>query len=214
MPVFCFLCEEYCHFGNVYFCNCCTILKVLMLKDCHVLIFRMGFILISCLLLLHRFANEDGVRSLCTTSVRLNEKKTGDASSNHNDKPNENRESEPTETPPLIDQKVEVDKNTIIMAKENKKPVKSETDNGIITQSQPTVNTEQQKQAKAQTSKSGKESLLDLLGVMKVEVTNKRKVKGVKFRQSYEPLSTSKPAVMESTISMFQQATVEASTQR
>lgn len=177
----------------------------------------MRFILISCLLLLHRFPNEGGVRSLCKTSVRLSEKKSGDASSNQNDKPNENRESEPTEISPLIDQKVEVDKNTIIMAKEskeNKKPVKSETDDGIIPQSQPTVNTEQQKQAKTQTAKSGKESLLNLLGAMKVEVTNKRKVKGVKFRQSYESLSTSKPAAMESTISMFQQATEEASTQR
>lgn len=188
-----------------------------MLKDCHVLIFHMRFILISCLLLLHRFANEGGVRSLCTTLIRLSEKESGIASSNQDEKPNENRESEPTETPPLVDQKVEVEKNTIIMAnesKENEKPVKSETDERIIPQSQPTVNTEQQKQAKAQTAKSGKESLLDLLGAMKVEVTNKRKVKGVKFRQSYESLSTSKPAAMESTISMFQQATVEASTQR
>lgn len=188
-----------------------------MLKDCHVLIFHMRFLLIFYLLLLHRFANEGGVRSLCTTLIRLSEKKSGIDSSNLSEKPNENGESEPTETPPWIDQKVVVDKNTIIMAKESKedeKPVKSETDDGIIPQSQPTVNTEQQKQAKAQTAKSGKESLLDLLGAMKVEVTNKRKVKGVKFRQSYESLSTSKPAAMESTISMFQQATVEASTHR
>lgn len=164
-------------------------------------------------MLLHRFSNEVAVRSLSTTSFRLSEKKSGLASSNQD----ENRENEPSETPPLIDQKVEVNKNNIIMAKdsiENENPVKSETDDGIIPQSQLTVNTEQQKQPKAQTAKSGKENLLDLLGAMKVEVTSKRKVKGVKFRQSYESLSTSKPAAMESTISMFQQATVEASTQR
>lgn len=183
-----------------------------MLKDCHVLIFHKRFLLIYCLLLLHRFANEGGVRSLCTTLVRLSETKSGVDSSNLSEKPNGNGESESTESPPLID-----DKNTIILvkeSKENEKLVKSETDDGIIPQSQPTVNTEQQKQAKAQTAKSGKESLLDLLGAMKVEVTNKRKVKGVKFRQSYESLPTSKAAAMESTISMFQQATVEASAHR
>lgn len=164
-------------------------------------------------MLLHRFSNEVAVRSLCTTSLRLSEKKSGLVSSNQD----ENRENEPSETPPLKDQKVEVNKNNVIMAKdsnESENPVKSETDDGIIPQSQLTVNTDQQKQPKAQTAKSGKESLLDLLGAMKVEVTSKRKVKSVKFRQSYESSSTSKPAAMESTISMFQQATVEASTQR
>lgn len=173
--------------------------------------------LVSCFLLLHRFANEGGVRSICTTLVRLSEKKIGVDSSNHNDKPNKNKEREPTETPSVTDQKVEVDKNTIVMVKENKeneKPVQSATDDGIIPQSQSTVNTEQQKQTKAQTAKSGKKSLLDLLGTMKVEVTHKKKVKGVKLGQSSESLSASKPTAMESTISMFQQATVEASTQR
>lgn len=195
------------------FATSVSFLKVLMLKCCHVLIFNVRVLLISCPLLLHRFSNEVAVRSLCTTSLRLSEKKSGLVSSNQD----ENRENEPSETPPLIDQKVEVNKNNIIMAKEsneNENPVKSETDDGIIPQSQLTVNTEQQKQPKAQTAKSGKESLLDLLGAMKVEVTSKRKVKGVKFRQSHESSSTSKPAAMESTISMFQQATVEASTQR
>lgn len=165
-------------------------------------------------MLLLRFANEGGVRSLCT-SIKLCEKKSGVDTSNHNEKPNGSKESGPTETPTSIDQKVE---KTIIMAKEsqeeNEKPVKSDTDDGVPTQSRPTVNTEQQKQVKAPTAKSGKESLLDLLGVMKVDVTNKRKVKSVKYRQNYESIPTSKPAAMESTISMFQQATVEASTQR
>lgn len=63
-------------------------------------------------------------------------------------------------------------------------------------------------------AKSGKESLLDLLGAMKVEVTNKRKLKNLKVKQGYESTSKSKTAAMESTISMFQKATVEASSQR
>uniref|UniRef100_A0A3Q3X183 Small ribosomal subunit protein mS31 n=1 Tax=Mola mola TaxID=94237 RepID=A0A3Q3X183_MOLML len=68
-------------------------------------------------------------------------------------------------------------------------------------------------QVKTDAPKSGKESLLHLLGAMKVEVTNKRKLKYLKFKQSYESTPTSKPAALESTISMFQQATVEASSQ-
>lgn len=197
----------------VIFATSVSFLKILMLTYCPALIFHMRVVLISFLLLLRRFSNGGAVRSLCTTSVRLSEKKSGVASSNQD----ENGENEPSETPPLIDQKVEVDKNNIIIAKEgneNQNSVKSETGDGIIPQVQLTVNTEHQKQPEAQTAKSGKESLLNLLSAMKVEVTNKRKVKGVKFRQNYESSSTSKPAAMESTISMFQQATVEASTQR
>ena len=166
-------------------------------------------------MLLHRFAKEDGVRSLYTTSVRLSDNKSGVPFSNQDEKPNENREHEPTETPPLVHHKVEVGKNTIIMAKdsmENEKPVKSETDDGVIPQ--PTVNTKQQKQPETPTARSEKESLLDLLKIMKVEVTNKRKVNSVQFKQSYQSLSTSKMATLESTISMFQQATLEASAQR
>lgn len=162
-----------------------------------ILLFLIKFLLTTRLLLLHRFANEVGVRSLCTTSVKLCEKKSGVASSSQNDIPNGTGEHEPTETPLSNEQKVEVASEGIIMAEESK-------DNGIRTQSQPT-------QVKA---KSGKESLLDLLGGMKVEVTNKRKVKGVKFRQSPQSIPMSKPAAMESTISMFQQAKVEASTER
>lgn len=161
-------------------------------------------------MLQHRFDGESGVRSLCTTSVKLCEKKSGVASS-QNDNPNGNSEREPTETPLSNEQKVEVDNEGIIMAHESKENAKPETEDGITTQPQPTVITDQRTQVKA---KTGKENLLDLLGGMKVEVTNKRKVKGVKFRQSPQSIPTSKPAAMESTISMFQQATVEASTER
>uniref|UniRef100_A0A672FRZ5 Small ribosomal subunit protein mS31 n=1 Tax=Salarias fasciatus TaxID=181472 RepID=A0A672FRZ5_SALFA len=69
-----------------------------------------------------------------------------------------------------------------------------------------------QTQVKTEAVKSGKENLLDLLGAMKVEVTSKRKLKSLRITQT--PVASaqqkSKPA-MESTISMFQQATGEAS---
>lgn len=92
------------------------------------------------------------------------------------------------------------------------------TDDGSTAQQQVDVKIEQvvavPKQVKTDAAKSGKESLLDLLGAMKVEVTNKRKLKNLKVKTSYEPTPKSKPADMESTISMFQKATVEASSQR
>ena len=63
--------------------------------------------------------------------------------------------------------------------------------------------------------KTGKESLLDLLVAMKVDVTtSKKRSKGTKIPARHEPTVTPKPAAMESTHSMFQKATVEASIQR
>lgn len=58
--------------------------------------------------------------------------------------------------------------------------------------------------------KTGKESLLDLLGAMKVEVTNKKNFKSLKVQGSSKPVARPKPAEMESTISMFQNASVPA----
>ncbi|XP_035637176.1 28S ribosomal protein S31, mitochondrial isoform X2 [Oncorhynchus keta] len=55
--------------------------------------------------------------------------------------------------------------------------------------------------------KCGKESLLDLLGAMKVEVTNKRKFKALKVQRTSETAARPVPAAMESTTSMFQEAT-------
>lgn len=71
-------------------------------------------------------------------------------------------------------------------------------------------------EVKTDAAKSSKESLLDLLGAMKVEVTNKRKLKNLKTKQSFESSAQhkSKTANMESTISMFQKAAAEASSQR
>ncbi|KAM9788569.1 small ribosomal subunit protein mS31 [Neosynchiropus ocellatus] len=58
-------------------------------------------------------------------------------------------------------------------------------------------------------AKGGKENLIALLGNMKVEVTNKRLVQQQQTQFSSQP----KAPRMESTISMFQRATVEASSQ-
>ncbi|XP_055082639.1 28S ribosomal protein S31, mitochondrial isoform X2 [Periophthalmus magnuspinnatus] len=62
-------------------------------------------------------------------------------------------------------------------------------------------------------AKSGKEGLLNLLGAMKVEVTNKRKLKGLKGRQEISSTPKPRPNSLESTISMFQDATVKTSQQ-
>lgn len=103
------------------------------------------------------------------------------------------------------------------MANQDLESGNSITGDGSATQQEVFVNMEQLKvtpnQVKPNVAKSGKESLLDLLGAMKVEVTNKRKLPNVRFRQSNQPVSRSKPT-MDSTINMFQQATAEASSQR
>ncbi|XP_056313697.1 28S ribosomal protein S31, mitochondrial [Danio aesculapii] len=60
-------------------------------------------------------------------------------------------------------------------------------------------------------SKTGKESLLELLGAMKVDVTTVRKVRPPRFPRISEKPSTER---MESTQSMFQDAIAEGSQQR
>ncbi|KAJ7996211.1 hypothetical protein DPEC_G00234700 [Dallia pectoralis] len=54
--------------------------------------------------------------------------------------------------------------------------------------------------------KSGKEGLLQLLGAMKVDVTNKRKQKSLKVQRSSEGPARPQTEAMESTFSMFQEA--------
>ncbi|XP_006628295.3 small ribosomal subunit protein mS31 [Lepisosteus oculatus] len=54
--------------------------------------------------------------------------------------------------------------------------------------------------------KSGKESLLDLLGAMKVEVTTKKKFRGLNVQKGKE-FSRDAPGALESATSMFQKAT-------
>uniref|UniRef100_A0A3B4U674 Small ribosomal subunit protein mS31 n=1 Tax=Seriola dumerili TaxID=41447 RepID=A0A3B4U674_SERDU len=102
------------------------------------------------------------------------------------------------------------------MAEQREEPVVLKTDDGSTTQQQMDVKIDQSvksQQVKTDAAKSGKESLLDLLGAMKVEVTNKRKLKIMKVKQNHESAPKSHPAAMESTISMFQKATGEASSQ-
>ncbi|XP_036436698.1 28S ribosomal protein S31, mitochondrial [Colossoma macropomum] len=60
--------------------------------------------------------------------------------------------------------------------------------------------------------KTGKKGLLELLGAMKVEVTTKRKLKAPKIQRSGQD-APPRPGEMESTTSMFQQATSEAASQ-
>lgn len=158
------------------------------------------------------------MRALSTSSFRLCEK-TKDAASSHQDhKTIADRDLDPTETSTSAERKAEDDSKDIKMAEENEEPATIKSDDGSTPQSQTVVKTERlmatPKQMKAEAAKSGKESLLDLLGAMKVEVTNKRKLKNLKLKQSYESKPMSKPAALESTISMFQQATVEASSKR
>lgn len=106
------------------------------------------------------------------------------------------------------------------MAEQSEEPAVLETDDGSTTQQQQQMDVETKqvvampKEVKTEAAKSGKESLLELLGAMTVEVTNKRKPKNLKPKQNYESTPKTKPAAMESTFSMFQKATVEASSQR
>lgn len=89
--------------------------------------------------------------------------------------------------------------------------VKKEGDKVVEEQMLEVNKEEQQTEAppkdEIQPVKSGKESLLDLLGAMKVEVTNKRKFKALKVQRTSETAARPMPAAMESTTSMFQEAT-------
>ncbi|KAE8288157.1 28S ribosomal protein S31, mitochondrial [Larimichthys crocea] len=148
-----------------------------------------------------RAAHGGAVRAFSgSSSVRLCEKKSDAAS------------SDPTEAPAELTQKAADDgqDEVIEVAERSEEPavLKTEEDGGPTQQQQTDV--EQVTAKHGGGRKSGKESLIDLLGAMKVEVTNKRKMKN-KVTQSYE--STSKTADLESTITMFQQVTDQASSQ-
>ncbi|XP_056264190.1 28S ribosomal protein S31, mitochondrial [Pseudoliparis swirei] len=166
----------------------------------------------------HRVANGGGFKALSTSSARLCEKNNDVDNSLQVEKTNADKDTEPTETPTVVTQRVEDDSNIIKMAEHREEePVVIKTDEGSTTQQQVDFKIEQvvatPKQVKTNAAKSGKESLLDLLGAMKVEVTNKRKLKNI-VKPNDESTPKSKPAAMESTISMFQKATVEASSQK
>ncbi|KAK5624149.1 hypothetical protein CRENBAI_002455 [Crenichthys baileyi] len=138
-----------------------------------------------------------GANTICTCTVRRCEKKDDAIPSNQGEATNLDTE---TKTTQLQEESLEAN-------------------DGGSTQQQRNVKAEQvlskPSQVKTDGAKSGKKSLLDLLGAMKVEVTSKRKLKNLKMKQSFESAVQykSKSAAMESTISMFQKANVQASAQ-
>ncbi|CAN9501478.1 unnamed protein product [Ophioblennius macclurei] len=137
-----------------------------------------------------RFANRGGVKTLRTSSVYLCDKKDSDVPSVQSEIKDVSAETEQ----PMVLQSV----------------AESATEQQVETKAEEIE--VKQTQVKKEATKSGKENLLALLGNMKVEVTSKRKLKNLKATQPHEttaPLK-SKPA-LESTFSMFQQATGEAS---
>uniref|UniRef100_A0A3Q3K8H9 Small ribosomal subunit protein mS31 n=1 Tax=Monopterus albus TaxID=43700 RepID=A0A3Q3K8H9_MONAL len=150
-----------------------------------------------------------------TSPACLCEKKDNVLPSNQNEQTNTDKEADPIETAPLVTQKAEDDGTVIKTAEQKEEPVVSKTDDGSATQQKMNIKFEQvvekPEPVNSDAPKSGKESLLDLLGAMKVEVTNKRKLKNLKVKQTYAPKS--RLAATESTISMFQKATVEDSSQ-
>lgn len=158
----------------------------------------------------HRFASQGGGRAFSTSSARVCDKKNNVASSDQEEKTNGD------ERPGSTEASVEKDQKSGIKVAANQ-AVDSVTVDGSVTQQEEDVKMEQlkvtPKQVTPNEAKSGKKGLLDILGAMKVEVTNKRKLPDVSFRRSEPPAFTPKPP-MDSTVSMFQQATAEAASQR
>ncbi|XP_028277426.1 small ribosomal subunit protein mS31 [Parambassis ranga] len=149
-----------------------------------------------------RTANGVAVTPLSTSSVRVCEKKDIGIPSGEDDKTNNDKEAgSPTEKAKMAE---EMEEAVVLKAEDGR------------TQQQRDVKAEQvaADPTQADPVKSGKESLLELLGAMKVEVTNKRKLRTSmvnKNNNSTTQYKTQPP--MESTISMFQKATEEASSQ-
>lgn len=200
-------------YNNVIFSrHCCPLLciyyvqywwycvNVIIIKSLNRDLFRFGsFWCTNLFISRHRVTNKCGVKTFSTSSSSLCEKK--------------NDQYQKTQAVK------EGDQAEVVELKEE--PAVLKADDGDATQQQTDVKTEQaaSKQpakTKNDAAKSGKESLLNLLGAMKVEVTNKRKLKNLKAKQSYESVTQYKPkaAPMESTISMYQKATGDDSSQR
>ncbi|XP_076025258.1 small ribosomal subunit protein mS31 [Genypterus blacodes] len=157
-----------------------------------------------------RVLNGGGIKTLSTGSLRLCEKNDGVASSQQDGKTNEDNAGGVADDTPLVKQKAGHDDKAVEMNDQKEEPLVLTTDaqQADVAQPQPPV--------KSPEAKSGKKSLLDLLGAMKVEVTNKRRPESSAVKQSSKPDPTPTPAAaaaMESTISVFQKATEEASAQ-
>ncbi|XP_061595866.1 28S ribosomal protein S31, mitochondrial [Cololabis saira] len=146
-----------------------------------------------------RALNGRGVNAFSTHSARLCEKKDQVVTSNQDENINAGEEDKQQK---MVEQKEEA---VVVKA----------DDRGATQQQSPQVVAATPTELKSDGAKSGKETLLGLLGAMKVEVTNKRKLKDLKTKQHFESATqfTSKPQKMESTISMFQKAAAEASSQ-
>ncbi|KAM4620190.1 small ribosomal subunit protein mS31 [Polymixia lowei] len=163
-----------------------------------------------------RVPNGGGINTISTSSIGYHEKNDGILPLQQDGKGNANKDGEPVEKTTLLEGKFEAEDRVIKMPEQEEELVAVKTDKGSATQQKDAIigqEVEKPKETKSDVVKSGKESLLDLLGAMKVEVTNKRKFKTLKGQQSHDPNIKPKPAAMESTISMFQKATVEASIQ-
>uniref|UniRef100_A0A665UCV7 Small ribosomal subunit protein mS31 n=1 Tax=Echeneis naucrates TaxID=173247 RepID=A0A665UCV7_ECHNA len=142
-----------------------------------------------------------GVKSISTCSVKFCEKKPDVILSGQDEKTQDDRDEKAD--PSVVAQKAGQDRTDIKMAEQREELIVLKTDDESSVQQQVDVKIDQSaakpSQVKINTAKSGKENLLDLLGAMKVDVTNKRKLKIMKAKQNY------------STISMFQKATEQGS---
>uniref|UniRef100_A0A8D3AUJ3 Small ribosomal subunit protein mS31 n=1 Tax=Scophthalmus maximus TaxID=52904 RepID=A0A8D3AUJ3_SCOMX len=139
------------------------------------------------------------VKALSTSSVRLCEKKDNVVPSTNADDM-----ADQTESPPLSTQKAEDDGKVDNMATRVEEPVVLQRDDGGTIKQQMDVKIEQiiakPKKVKTDGVKSGKESLLDLLGTMKVDVTNKRKLTNLKPQQNYYTTPKSEQAEPDCTV--------------
>ncbi|XP_062844619.1 28S ribosomal protein S31, mitochondrial [Trichomycterus rosablanca] len=131
-----------------------------------------------------RGAVEVNHRTFGTTSVTLCESKNGE----------KNEELQP-----------ELDKDA-----EKQKPAEKKTEHVLNTEeaNKPEASQRDAETAADQEVKTSKEGLLELLGAMKVDMTTKRRLKSLKKAPSeQDPAGKPRRVEMESTSSMFQQAT-------
>lgn len=163
-----------------------------------------------------RISNGSGFKCLSTGSAKLCQKGDGVGLSEQEGKVDTEKKCEHTETKPLAEQKATADDDSLKISDKQEEAAVLMTDDGGTKQQTISVITEQnvaKPEAEKAAPKSGKEMLLDLLGGMKVQVTNKRKINNRLPMKEYAFTPKSTPTPMESTTSMFQSATDEASSQ-
>lgn len=139
-------------------------------------------------------------RPLGTSSISFSENKESSTS------PSEDNKKRPEENEASAEVNSDRQENTKINEG-------NEISNATLTsqlETEPVVKSEEDSK-KFDKTKTGKESLLELLGAMKVEVTTIRKIRPPKIPRINERPD---PQPMESAHSMFQHATAEGSQQR